>query len=219
MITAKFGSKSFEVTSKKIYTPDGLSYSENLNTEETEVSGKKSTVTIKGLGLKSLSFNVKLDSRFVTIATEIKYWEDTMRAGKSENFSLGSTTIGKFFLTGVSVSNVQISKSGVYTQATLTLTFKEDGASTNNQLFPPAKAQTVINSSTSSVANIAKGTKIKPKSGTRWYYTAVGAINRTGKSGKAYNQVMEVTYVYQNGKAINPRGLGWMIPSDVDVVG
>ena len=220
MITAKFGTKAFEVKSDKIYTPDGLTYTDSINYEETEVSGKKKTLNIKGLNLKDLSFDVKLDSRFVNVESEIKFWDDKMLSKKSENFSLGNTTLGRFFITQVSKKEINIAKNGRYSKATITLTFKEDGESANSVLFPepPKKVQNVKNSSSSSSKKIKKGTKIKPKNGVRWYYTGEGAIKRTGKSGKAYNKVMSVTYIYKDGKAINPGGLGWLIPSDVDVV-
>ena len=219
MITAKFGSKTFEISATKIYTPNGITYDESITTEEVEVEGKKPTLNIKGLGLKNLSFTVMLDARFVTVESEISYWDKILLNKKSENFSIGKNTIGKFYLIQVSKSNIVLAKDGTYIKCTLTLTFKEDGAGANNELFPPKKATSVINSaSTSSNKNIKVGTMIKPKSGTYWYYTASGAINRTGKRGKAYNKSMKVSYIFQNGKAINPQGLGWMIPADVEIV-
>lgn len=216
--TAKFGTKTFDVTSKKIYTPDGLTYSESLSTEEVEVSGKKPKLNIKGIGLKELSFDVILDARFVTVETEISWWDKKLLSKKSESFSLGKTTLGKFYLTEVQKSNIIVGKNGKFAKCKMSLTFKEDGASANSS-SSTNKSNTVKNSSSSSSKkNIKVGTYIKPKSGTRWYYTAAGALNRTGISGKAYNQKLRVTYIYQNGRAINPQGLGWMIPADVDVV-
>lgn len=217
MITAKFGTKSFEVTKKKVYTPDGLSYSEGINVEEVEVSGKKPTLNIKGLKLKDVSFEVKLDSRFVNIETETKFWLDKMISKKSENLSLGNRTLGKFYLVQVDESEIVIAKNGKALKSKLTLTFKEDGAYANSVLFPPKKT----NTTSSSKKNIKKGTKIKPKNGVRWYYTADGAIKRKGKSGKAQNKTLEVTYVYPKKgtvKCVNPKGLGWLLVSDVTVV-
>lgn len=221
MITAKFGSKSFEITASKIYTPNGISYDESITTEEVAVEGKKPTLNIKGLGLKNLSFTVVLDARFVTVESEISYWDKALLAKKSENFSIGKNNIGKFFLTQVSKSNIVLGKNGSYIKCTLSLTFKEDGASANGVLFPPPPTPKVVavqNSASTSTKNIRVGTMIKPKAGARWYYTAAGAINRTGRSGSAYQRAMPVTYIYNGGQAINPQGLGWMIPADVDVV-
>ena len=133
MITAQFGSKKFEVSSKKIYTPNGLSISEELNIEETEVSGKKPSVTIKGMKLQSLSFDVKLDSRFVDVETELRFWKDTLLAKKSQFFDLGNNRIGKFFLTKYDVKDITLHKSGVYTRASISLSFTEDGAYANSK--------------------------------------------------------------------------------------
>lgn len=207
MITAKFGSKSFEVSKSKIYTPNGITYTDSIELEETEVSKKKPKVTLKSKGLREISFDLLLDVRFVNVETEIKAWDNLLNKATAQTFTLGKMNLGKFFLTKVSKSDFVMIKTGQLTQAKLSLSFKEKPSSSTSS-----------SSSSSSSKNIKVGTKIKPKSGTRWYYTAVGAINRTGISGSAYQKTMTVTYIYNNGQAINPQGLGWMIPADVDVV-
>lgn len=233
MITAKFGSKSFEVSPKKIYTPNGISVSEELNIEETEVSGKKPTVKVKGIKLQGLSFDLKLDSRFVTVDTELRWWKNTMLAKSSQFFDLGGFRIGKFFLTKYDVKDFTLNSNGEYTSALISLSFTEDGAYANSKKIAfdsTKKAQTVKKSTTSSTSTSKStavtgtaskmkiGTKVKPKSGKKWYYTAEGAIKRTGKSGTARTNEYKVSHIYQNGKAINCNGLGWMIPSDVYMV-
>lgn len=226
MITAKFGTKIFEVSSKKIYTPSGVSVSEELNIEETEVSGKKPTVSIKGVKLQPLSFDVKLDSRFVDVLTEIKFWKNTLLAKKSQNFSLGNSSMGKFFLTKYDLKSITINKNGVYTSALISLSFTEDGAATNSagaSSTPTTKKATAVKSSSSksTALTIKVGATIKPKSGTRWYETAEGALKKSGKSGKAYQKNMTIKYIYKkSGKivCVNPQGLGWMKVEDVTLV-
>lgn len=224
MITAKFGSKEFKVSASQIYTPEGTSISESIEFEETEVSKKKPTQKIKAIKLQSMSFDIKLNARFVNVQTELRWWKNKMFAVQSEIFILGSTKIGKFYVTQYDVKDVQIDKNGTLLKATLSLTFTEDGkyANSNKISFESTKKAASVKSSattkTSSNKNIKVGTYVKPKSGTRWYYTAEGALKRTGKSGKAQNKKLKVTYVYKNGQAINPQGLGWMRPEDVDVV-
>lgn len=226
MISAKFGSKKFQVTGTVIYTPDELSISEELNIEEVEVKLKKPKVSVKGVKLQSLTFKVNLDSRFCTVDTELRFWKKTLLAKKSDFFYLGAFKIGKFFMTKYDVSDIQLTKSGAYRSAILSLTFTEDGKYANTKTINfegTSKSNSVKNESTTAkkptkASTIKIGTYVKPKSGTRWYYTAEGAINKTGKSGKAYNRKMKVSYIYQNGKAINPEGLGWMRPEDVDIV-
>lgn len=216
MITAKFGSKKFEVSPKKIYTPDGVSIAEELNLSENEVSGKKPTVSVKGLKLQSLSFEVKLDSRFVDVATELQFWQTTLQKKTSQLFDLGSYRLGKFYLTKYDVKNITLNKKGVYTSALLSLSFTEDGAYTNSKnTITTTTKSTKTKWVTGTKSKMKKGIKVKPKSGKKWYYTAQGAIKRTGKSGTARTNIYEVTHIYQNGKAINCGGLGWMIPSDV----
>lgn len=225
MITASFGSKKFNVSSSKIYTPDGTAISEEIEFDEKEVKGKKPEQTFKSIKLQSMSFDIKLDVRFVTIETELRWWKNKLLAHSSDIFILGGCKIGKFYLQKYDLKDVVINKKGVYVKATLSLTFVEDGYYANRKRIvfeSTAKANKVKNSKNTSKTKkseaIKVGTKIKPKSGVRWYYTAKGAINRTGTSGKAYNEVMEVSYVYNNGEAINPKGLGWLRPEDVDIV-
>lgn len=222
MITAKFGSKKFEVSNKKIYTPNGLTIGEELDIEEIEVSGKKPTVNVKGIKLKPMSFNVKLDARFVDVITEMRFWQNTLLGKKSELFVLGDYTLGKFFLTKYDATDIVINKDGVYISATLSLAFTEDGDYANNykvSFETPAKVTSIMNSV--NAAKITKGCTVKPRSGARWYYTAEGALKKTGKSGKAYQEEMIVTHTYlKDGKivCVNLQGLGWLKVEDVTFV-
>lgn len=225
MVTVKFGSKSFEVKANKIYTPDGISISEALSTEEVEVKGKKPTLNIKGIGLQSITMSVKLDCRFVNVETELRYWKNTLLGKSSQILMIGSYQIGKMFLTSYSVSDIGLAGNGAYIRATLELSFTEDGAYANSNKInftSPKKASAVKNSAADSKnKTIGKGATIKPKSGARWYYTAEGALKKTGKSGEAYQKEMVVTYTYsKSGKivCVNPSGLGWLKVEDVTVV-
>lgn len=224
MITAQFGSKKFEVSSSKLYTPDGVTISEELNIEEKEVNKKKPKVNIKGLKLQTVEFDVRLDARFVDVVTELRFWKDTLLSKNSQIFTLGLYTIGMFYLSKYSVKSITINKSGVYTSAIISLSFTEDGAyanSTQTNFASTAKAQTVTKSAKSSAIKVRKGSTIRPKSGVRWYYTADGAMKKTGTSGKAYQMNMKVKLIYPTrGKitCINPEGLGWLKVEDVTVI-
>lgn len=226
MITAKFGDKSFEVSPKKIYTPSGVSLSEELELEETEVNGKKPTQKVKSIKPQGLTFDLKLDSRFVDVDVELRWWKKTLLAKKSQMFYLGCYKIGKFYFTKYDIKNITQNKDGIFTSAVLSLSFSEDGkyANSNKINFESTKKATTVKASAgnnSATTKIRKGSTIKPKSGVRWYYTAEGAIKKSGKSGKAYQQNMTVTYTYsKSGKivCVNPKGLGWLKVEDVTVV-
>lgn len=226
MITAKYGSKSFEVKKNKIYTPEGIEISESLSTEETEVSGKKPTLTIKGVGLQTITMSVHLDCRFVNVETELRYWKNILLGKKSALLMLGSYQIGQMFLTSYKVANVVLAKTGSYLKADIELSFTEDGAYANKtkiNFTEPKKVTTVKKSASASstAKKIKNGSIIKPKSGVRWYYTAEGALKKSGKSGKAYQKNMAVTHIYsKSGKivCVNPCGLGWLKVEDVNVV-
>lgn len=149
MITAKFGSKRFEVSPSKIYTPNGVSISEELNIEETEVSGKKPTITIKGVKPQALAYEVKLDSRFVDVEEEIQFWKSTLLAKSSKFFELGNRRIGRFYLTKYELKEMTINKNGIYTSAKISLSFTEDGEYANSRTInfeSTKKVQAVKNS-------------------------------------------------------------------------
>lgn len=223
MVTAQFGTKKFEVKKDKIYTPKGTSISESIELEEEEVSKKKPTTKVKGIKLQTLSFEIQVDSRFVDVDNELRWWKNKLLAKSSEFFYLGKFKVGKFYLTQYDIKDFELNKNGDYRKATISLSFTEDGTYANktkiNFETTNKKATSVKKSTSSSKSkNIKVGTYVKPKKNTRWYYTAEGAIKKTGRSGKAQNKKLKVSYIYKNGKAINPQGLGWMLPSDVDVV-
>lgn len=191
MVTAKFGSKQFKVTSKMIYTPDGFSMSESIDIEETERSGKKPSTKVKGIKLQTASFSVILDARFVTIATEINWWRNTLRAKASKDLYYGNYKIGRFYLTQVDVAEVNINKSGVYTRAKLTLSFTEDTKSTSSTSSKSSSSKS--NSSASSVKSSASskksskfraGSQVKVKTGSYGYPSASSAVNPRGAGTK-----------------------------------
>lgn len=227
MITAKYSNKKFEVSSKNIYTPSGLSFSEEIDYTENEVKGKKPYLTKKASKLQSLSFDLKLDCRFVDVAEELRWWKNRLHSNKAAQFILGNFIIGWFVLQKYDIKDVVLDKNGNYTSAKITLTLLENGASANSRNLSeynftnPKKVAAVKASASSTTTKVRKGSIIKPKSGVRWYYTAEGAIKKTGKSGKAYQQNLVVTYTYsKSGKivCVNPKGLGWLKVEDVTVV-
>ena len=224
MVTVQYGSKKFEVKSNKIYTPDGIEISESLSTEEVEVKGKKPTLNIKGIGLQTINMSVKLDCRFVNVETELRYWKNILLGKGSAILTIGAYQVGKMFHTSYKIADFVLASSGEYINAVIDLSFTEDGkyANSNKINFTSTKkADDVKKSGSSSTKKVQKGSIIKPKSGARWYYTAEGALKKTGKSGKAYQKNMTVTYTYSKGGKIvcvNPQGLGWLKVEDVEVV-
>lgn len=227
MVTAQFGSKQFKVTGKMIYTPSDTSISESIDIEETERSGKKPSTKVKGIKLQSLSYTVMLDARFVTIATELRWWKNTLLSKASKDFYLGNYKIGRFYLNQYDVSDIVLNKNGEYVKAKLNLSFTEDGtyAGSNKVNFSQiAKSNGSVSSVKSSGSTTAKkkirvGSIVKPKSGTRWYTTAENAIKKKGSSGKAKTQNYKVTHTYKSPiEAVHLGTSGWMRIEDVTVV-
>ena len=228
MITAKFGSKQFKVTPKTIYTPSDFATSESIDIEETERSGKKPSTKVKGIKLQTANFTVLLDARFVNVATEIQWWKNTLRAKASKDLYYGKYKIGRFYLTQVDVAEMNINKNGVYTKAKLSLSFTEhptttsSSSSSSSSGSSSSKVSSVKASATAKTTKkIARGSVVKPKSGTRMYSTYKDAIYKRGSSKKATvtNSTVK-NIISEQGKVIAVQlGNGnWMRAEDVTVV-
>ena len=136
-----FGTKTFEVSDKKIYTFSNVSFSESLSFETQERSGDKPSIYVKGLGELTQSFNVRLDARWVDVEQEIVWWIVKMRTAVPEFLTIGEHTwgTGKALLTSVSVSDLAEAGDGTYLAATLALSFIEYVAAGTDEDGNPAE--------------------------------------------------------------------------------
>ena len=127
MPIATFGAKTFDVSKNKIYTLDGLAFSQALNVETQEVEGKKPATYIKGINLIPLSFSIVLDARFVDVKSEIDWWNQKLTSKTPEVFTIGGKVLSqnKFLLKSVSTADVVIGKAGAFLKAKLDLSLEE----------------------------------------------------------------------------------------------
>lgn len=135
-----FGTKTFEVSNKKIYTFSDVSLSESLSFETQERAGNKPAIYVKGLGELTQSFNVRLDARWVDVEQEMAWWFVKMRTAVPEYLTIGEHTwgTGKALLTSVSVSDLVEAGDGTYLAATLALSFVEYAAAGADEDRNPA---------------------------------------------------------------------------------
>ena len=138
---ASFGSKTFEVSTNKIYTPSDISLSESLSYEEQERSGDKPAIYTKALGALSQTLTVKLDARWVDVQQEFTWWLVKMRTAVPETLMLGSRAwgAGKALLTKVDLSGVVIAGDGSYRTGVLSLCFIECAAKGTGEDGSPAE--------------------------------------------------------------------------------
>lgn len=202
MVTAQFGSKSFSVSKDKIYTPEGVSISESIDIEETEVSGKKPLTKVKGIKLQDVSFEVKLDNRFVDVMTELRWWKSKLLSKKSEYLIIGGYRIGAFYLAQYDFKDIVINKDGEYIKGTLSLSFKENGTFAVNKTINFQNKSTQIGAISSIAIRFRVGSTVKPKSGTRRYGTANNALNKKGSSTKNKNINHKITAIHTGKKAV-----------------
>lgn len=138
---ASFGSKVFEVSTNKIYTPSDISLSESLSYETQERAGDKPAIYVKALGALSQSLTVKLDARWVDVQQEYTWWLVKMRTAVPETLYLGTRAwgAGKALLTQVDLSDIVIAGNGGYLSAILSLAFIEYVAAGTDEDGNPAE--------------------------------------------------------------------------------
>lgn len=122
---ARWGSKSWTVSSQKVLALEGLTFSfeqiadNNISTEE------KKTTNERGIELFPLSFTTVLHSGAgVDVRAEIESWQSLVT--KVNYFYLGDKRLGPMLqLRKVDVSNVKLDNLGRMRLATLSFEFKE----------------------------------------------------------------------------------------------
>ena len=129
---AQWGPKTWAVSSKKVVTLQGLSFSfaqvadENTSTEEKKISNER------GTELFPLSFTTTLHSGAgVDVRAEIESWQELVT--KVNYFYLGGKKLGpKLQLRKVAVSDVKLDDLGRMRLATLSFEFKEYDSDTTS---------------------------------------------------------------------------------------
>ena len=129
---AKWGSKTWAVSTKKVVALEGLSFSYSQVADNNTSTEEKKTTNERGTDLFPLSFTTVLHSGAgVDVRAEIESWKKLVT--KVNYFYLGGKKLGpKLQLRKVSVSNVKIDDFGRMRLATLSFEFKEYDPDTTN---------------------------------------------------------------------------------------
>jgi hypothetical protein len=122
---AKWGSKTWAVSQKKVVALEGLAFSYSQVADNNTSTEEKKTTNERGTDLFPLSFTTVLHSGAgVDVRAEIESWKGLVT--KVNYFYLGGKKLGpKLQLRKVSVSNVEIDDLGRMRLATLSFEFKE----------------------------------------------------------------------------------------------
>lgn len=122
---AKWGSKTWAVSQKKVVALEGLAFSYSQVADNNTSTEEKKTTNERGTDLFPLSFTTVLHSGAgVDVRAEIESWKKLVT--KVNYFYLGGKKLGpKLQLRKVSVSNVEIDDLGRMRLATLSFEFKE----------------------------------------------------------------------------------------------
>lgn len=122
---AKWGSKKWAVSTKKVVALEGLAFSYSQVADNNGSTEEKKTTNERGTDLMPLSFTTVLHSGAgVDVRAEIESWKKLVT--KVNYLYLGGKNLGpKLQLRKVSVSNVKIDDMGRMRLATLSFEFKE----------------------------------------------------------------------------------------------
>lgn len=122
---AKWGSKTWAISQKKVVALEGLAFSYSQVADNNTSTEEKKTTNERGTDLFPLSFTTVLHSGAgVDVRAEIESWKKLVT--KVNYFYLGGKKLGpKLQLRKVSVSNVEIDDLGRMRLATLSFEFKE----------------------------------------------------------------------------------------------
>ena len=122
---AKWGSKTWAVSPKKVVALQGLSFSFSQVADNNTSTEEKKTTNERGTDLFPLSFTTTLHSGAgVDVRAEIESWEKLVT--KVNYFYLGGKKLGpKLQLRKVAVSDAKVDDLGRMRLATLSFEFKE----------------------------------------------------------------------------------------------
>lgn len=176
---AKWGSKTWAVSSQKVLALEGLAFSYAQVADNNTSTEDKKTTNERGTELFPLSFTTVLHSGAgVDVRAEIESWQQLVT--KVNYFYLGGKKLGpKLQLRKVGVSNVKLDNLGRIRLATLSFEFKEyDEDTTSVKVSTSAlnvKAQTAsktvkktTNTAVQKAAtqSIKVGSRVKPTGST-----------------------------------------------------
>ena len=168
---AKWGSKTWAVSSKKVVALEGLSFSYSQVADNNTSTEEKKTTNERGTELFPLSFTTTLHSGAgVDVRAEIESWKALVT--KVNYFYLNGKKLGpKLQLRKVAVSNTKLDDLGRIRLATLSFEFKEYDPDTTS----------VKATSTSALKVKATKSEKKQKKKTN---TAVKKAEKKGEGGR-----------------------------------
>lgn len=164
MAIAVFKNKTFQVSSKKVYTFDGLTWGGDIQAEAQDKLNSKPSTYIKGIGLNNMSFEISLKSSLgINVRSEIEQWEAIKNSLQAAIFILGTKPLGpnKWLLKSTNTSDILINNKGELIQATIKLDFEEfirPGSAEASEASKSSKSK----SATKSKSKAAVNTNIAP---------------------------------------------------------
>lgn len=222
---AKWGSKTWAVSSKKVVALQGLSFSYSQVADENTSTEEKKTTNERGTELFPLSFTTTLHSGAgVDVRAEIESWKALVT--KVNYFYLGGKKLGpKLQLRKVAVSDVKLDDLGRMRLATLSFEFKEYDPDTTSVKVSTSALK--VKASTSSKSQKKTTNKAVKKATTKTikvgsYVKPTGKKYATGQTIPAWvkKRSHKVSKIKGNKVLLgHPNGINsWVYKSEVTLV-
>lgn len=165
MPIAVFRNKTFQVSGTRINTFDGLSWGGDIQVEEQEKLNSKPSTYIKGVGLDSMSYEIRLSWDLgMNVRKEIEEWEAIKLSMQPAIFMLGNKPLGanKWLLKSTNISNTKINNKGNLLSAVLKLEFAEFVRPGSVGTSSSSKSSTKVSSKSSSKKAVAVSANLNP---------------------------------------------------------
>lgn len=222
---AKWGAKTWAVSSKKVVALEGLSFSYTQVADNNTSTEEKKTTNERGTELFPLTFTTVLHSGAgVDVRKEIESWKALVT--KVNYFYLGGKKLGpKLQLRKVDVSNVKLDDLGRMRLATLSFEFKEYDADTTSVKVSTSALKVKASTSSKSqkkTTNKAAGGAAKKTLSVGCYVKPTGKKYATGQTIPAWvkKRSHKVSQIKGNRVLLgHPKGINsWVYKNEVTLV-
>jgi len=123
--TGFFGDIIFEVSADLVKTWESLRSKRKAVYASHELAGGKSKLEFTGVELNELSFNVRLDARWVSPREESDKIQAALEDGEPRVLAIGGKPLGEYVLQDITEQTKYTDSQGRALASRLTLNFKE----------------------------------------------------------------------------------------------
>lgn len=159
--TTALGTKTWEVTPKRVADFSGFATSYELEAEKNNAVEGSPLNNVRGLKKQTVSFSSTLNAHFdADVRAELENWKGWI--GQTGILKIGGQTYGpNFILTKVKAANTQIDTAGRFLYSKLTFTFEESDEEVSASIVSAAESVNAGSSAVGVTCSTAKKALLK----------------------------------------------------------